>query len=114
MEVRVAISGDAAEREMHGLRAWLDDESQLHGKVRYLPAAPKATELGPALDTLAIVIGSSGTTALLARVLTTWIRSRRSDITIQITTADKMIEIKSQSARDPLHLLQEALKDEQQ
>lgn len=114
MEVHVTISGDAAERELRSLRAWLDGESQLHGRVRYLLAAPQDTELGSVLDTLAIVIGSSSTTALLTRVLTTWIKSRRSDITIQIKTADKTIEIRSQSVNDPLHLLKEVLKDEQQ
>ncbi|NBE95089.1 hypothetical protein FE391_18680 [Nonomuraea sp. KC401] len=114
MELHVTILGDAAERELRSLRAWLDGESQLHGKVQYLLAAPQDTELGSMLDTLAIVIGSSGTTALFARVLTTWIRSRRSDITIKIKAADKTIEIRSQSVSDPLHLLKEILKDEQQ
>lgn len=93
MDVQIRIVGGDEVTEITDLWAWLRGERDLVGKVRAAGRAPGATELGGATDVLIVALGSGGTGAVLAQSLTTWLRTRRSDVEVSVTTGDTTVTV---------------------
>ena len=85
MEAQIQVSGDNPVEEITSLRKWLDRQRDLSGRVESARRPAGEEELGAALDTLLVALGS-GTGAALARSLGTWLRTRRSDVAITVKT----------------------------
>ena len=85
MEAQIQVWGDNPVQEISSLRSWLDRQRDLSGRVESARRPAGEEELGAALDTLLVALGS-GTGAALARSLGTWLRTRRSDVAITVRT----------------------------
>jgi hypothetical protein len=88
--VIIGLSGDGAEdAELFSLLDDLTDEAELADAVTYSPGDTRPGTLGGDLGTLLVTLGSSGgIVAAVARVLTTWLRSRNRSLTVEVTTPD--------------------------
>ncbi|MFD0885703.1 hypothetical protein ACFQ08_14205 [Streptosporangium algeriense] len=113
MDAQVQVSGGDEITEFTELRKWLTGERALTGRVRVVRHPPAEDELGGVLDTLAVALGSGGAGIALVRALTVWLRTRRADVTITVTSPSGTVKLNAQRVRDAavLSLLEEILRD---
>lgn len=105
------IDGDAV-AELASLWEWLRAEPDLRGHVRMVPALPGGEEMGAVVEVLTVALGYGGAGAVLATSLTTWLRQRRADVTITVSTPEgRTVQLEASRVADPLPLLREVLRD---
>jgi hypothetical protein len=109
VEVLIGVRDGNAVAELASLTEWLQIERDLAGQVRQIPGAVGPTDLGGALDTLSVAIGSGGIGVALAQSLTAWLRTRRSDVKLTITIDGRTVEIDAHRIADPTELITRAL-----
>jgi len=68
--------------------------------VKAVRKPPARTELGGALDLLAVALGSGGAGVTLAKSLVIWLRTRRPDVTVTVTTPSGTVTLKAKQVRD--------------
>jgi len=100
MEAEIRVSGGDDVAEITGLFQWLRGERALAGTVRSVQRAPGEGELGGAFDMLAVALGSGGTGAALARSLTVWLRTRRPDVVITVTSPSGKVKLDAHRVKD--------------
>ncbi|MFF4490023.1 hypothetical protein ACFY0F_26610 [Streptomyces sp. NPDC001544] len=111
MDIAIRVRDGAGDDVLAGLKAWLEDEPELRGRVRLVPTAPEPGAMGGAFDQLVVMLGSGGALAL-ARSLPVWLRQRRSSVDITMSRPDgSIVEIRADQARDADALIREALRD---
>lgn len=99
MDVTIRVADDDI-TELGSLWSWLRAERVLTGSVRAHQKAIVDGELGGAVELLSVALGSGGAVMALANSLTTWLRTRRSDITITVKTATGSVNIRSSQAKN--------------
>jgi hypothetical protein len=111
MEAEIQISGGDDIAEFAALREWLLGERALSGAIRPVRGKPAETELGGAYDLLAVALGSGGAGVALARSLTAWLRTRRPDISVTVTSSSGKVTLDARRVKndDVMPLLQEVL-----
>jgi len=87
MEADLRVSGGDDAEEVADLWEWMRVERDLAGMVRPIWRPPGEGELGGVFDVLAVALGSGGAVAALAGSLTAWLKTRRPEVTVTITTA---------------------------
>ena len=88
--IMLSVAGEPA--ELYELAEWLKQYPDLAGKVAAPADGAKPGQMGPAIDALAIAVGSGGALTVLARGLVAWAanyRSQRgSDVHVQASRPD--------------------------
>ncbi|MFI1524638.1 effector-associated constant component EACC1 [Kitasatospora cineracea] len=82
---QIRLSGADPIGETAALWEWLRGEEQLRGLVRAVTPPPGEGELGGAVEVLQVALGATGAAGVLARSLTVWLRTRRSDLKVTVT-----------------------------
>lgn len=100
MQADIHISARDSVSEYADLLEWLRGERALTGVVSATYRPPGEGELGGALDVLAVALGSGGTAVALANSLTAWLQTRRSDVSITVTTDAGSVKIDASRLRD--------------
>jgi hypothetical protein len=113
MEAQIHVAGGDGVAEFAALWEWLRGDRALAGALRPVRQPPHEGELGGALDVLVVALGSGGAGVALAKALPVWLRTRRSDVTITVTSPTGRITLDAQRVRDAavVPLLQEVLRD---
>ncbi|WP_051467905.1 effector-associated constant component EACC1 [Actinomadura oligospora] len=93
MEARIKVSGDDPARETAGLHEWLRGDRTLAGRVRAESTPPRDGELGGSADVLVAALGSGGAAVALTNVLVAWVKSRRPDVSVTVTTENGSVKI---------------------
>lgn len=83
--------------ELASLRLWLSNEPELRGSVTPIERPLAEGAMGGVADALAVAIGSGGALTILTTSVSTWLRTRRSTISIKLTRPDGTAEIISAS-----------------
>ncbi|MCP2335944.1 effector-associated constant component EACC1 [Actinomadura rupiterrae] len=111
MDARIKVNGGDTVQETAGLFELLRGDRALTGRVRAEPAPPREGELGGATDVLVVALGSGGAAAALTNVLVAWVKTRRPDVSVTVTTPRGSVKIdtKDLPADAVLPLLREAL-----
>jgi hypothetical protein len=112
-EIRVS-QGDGRGDEVAELAAlyeWLRGERELAGAIRVARATPGPTELGGAIELVAVALGAGGAAGTLARSLSAWLQSRRPGVKVTVTTPAGSVSVEARQVRDTdvLPLLREVL-----
>ncbi len=81
---QIRLSGADPIGETAALWEWLRGEEQLRGRVRAVASPPGEGELGGAIEVLQVALGTTGAAGVLARSLTVWLRTRRSDLKVTV------------------------------
>ncbi|MGW4643359.1 effector-associated constant component EACC1 [Sphaerisporangium sp. NPDC004334] len=84
MDVQIAVTG---EESVDALRRWLDEDSDLLGKVRNQGTPPGPGQLGT-LEVLVAAVGQGGIATALASALVAWLRRRVGDVEITVRRPD--------------------------
>jgi hypothetical protein len=79
-------SPDVQEAPLRSLHDWLTNDGEL--PVRLVESSPRDGELGALTDSLAVVLAPGGAAAAIAGSLVSWLRRRRSDLTVKIRRPD--------------------------
>lgn len=111
VRAEIRISGGDKETELAALSGWLHGERELDGAVSVQRAVPGERDLGAALDVISVAVGSGGIGVALAQSLTAWLRSRRPDVRLTVSTEDgRSVEVEASNVTDPLPLLLEVVR----
>lgn len=86
--VSIGFSGNGSFDDLLSLRTWLHGEDELRGRVTPHERPPGQGELGTIVDMLVVSVGPGGAVAALAAGVLSWLRSRTSDIDLEITKPD--------------------------
>ncbi|MEV7215364.1 hypothetical protein AB0O31_19995 [Kitasatospora cineracea] len=81
---QIRLSGADPIGETAALWEWLRGEEQLRGLVKAVTPPPGEGELGGAVEVLQVALGTTGVVGVLARSLTVWLRTRRSDLKVTV------------------------------
>ncbi len=104
MDADVVVSGGKNGEELTDLWEWIRGERVLAGSVRLLRRPSREDELGSAFDTLAVAVGSGGAITALAGSLTAWLKTRRADVAVSITTEAGTVSLHVSDAASDLVL----------
>lgn len=113
MEVQIQVAGGDEVAEFTALWEWLRGDRALAGALRAVQRPPDEGELGGAFDVLAVALGSGGAGVALAKALPVWLRTRRSDVKITVTSPAGKVTLDAHQVKDTivLPLLREVLRD---
>jgi membrane-associated two-gene conflict system component 1 (EACC1) len=111
MDVTIRVVERDAEVELRSLRDWLTAEDELRGRVTSHTATPRPGEMGTVLDLLTVAVGSGGAATVLAGAITTWLRTRRSDVTVEITESahERTVKVTGSRIEDAEALLRQVI-----
>jgi hypothetical protein len=112
VDAQIRVSGGDEVEEITDLWEWLRGERGLAGAVRAIPRPPGESELGGVFDMLAVVLGTGGAGAVLARSLMAWLQTRRPSVTVSVTTESGTVKVDARNLDpdDVLPLLQQVLR----
>jgi Effector Associated Constant Component 1 len=88
MDVRIRLSGAAAQALLTDLSAWLSREDDLRGRVSAEQPAILHGQMGALAEVLVVSLGAQGAGTALATSLAVWVRHRRPSVDIEVTGAD--------------------------
>ncbi|MET9491184.1 hypothetical protein [Nocardia sp. NPDC006630] len=90
MEIMIQVTAEQSATMLADLQKWLGSDPDLRGATRMVAAAPESGELGGLVDSLVVLLGAGGATAVV-RVLSTtviaWLQRRTGDVKLRITDA---------------------------
>jgi hypothetical protein len=112
MLIEIKIESRDPATDLAELWEWLDGEPKLRALLHKTPRRMTESELGTVWDAISIAVGSGGVLTVLARSLSTWLKSRRGSVMMTIKTPSREIKIDIQGTRDPLPAIQELLRIE--
>lgn len=83
----IADAPDSAD-QLRSLYEWLGNDDELRGRVSPQESPPVPGTLGPVLDALTIAAGPGGVATVFAASVIAWLRGRRGDVSIKVTSPD--------------------------
>ncbi|WBC14882.1 hypothetical protein O7600_28040 [Micromonospora sp. WMMA1998] len=84
----VGLSGQAVDDELRSLQHWLRAEGELRGRVDAVERPPVPGTLGSLIEALVLILAPGGVATVVAGSLLSWLRERRSDVTVKLTRSD--------------------------
>jgi len=108
-QFEVRLSESKSVDELRSLRDALNNENELRGHARLEQSTPHEGALGGTLEVVAVALGPGGAAAIVSHVLITWIKQRRSQVSLRIRREDGTeIELEADRVRaaDPQQLRQ--------
>ncbi|WP_432986315.1 effector-associated constant component EACC1 [Dactylosporangium sp. CA-233914] len=93
MNVELVVSGVDDVGDVGELHEWLRKERALAGLVRRVPQPIEDGHLGGVADILVVALGAGGAGAVLAQSLLTWLRSRRADVSVTVSTEVGVVKV---------------------
>lgn len=110
MQAQIRVIGGDELEEFAALYSWLREDADLRGHVAAVEKPIGDTDLGSALEMVTVAVSSGGVGAALCTSLTTWLRTRRSDLRIRVSAKGRSIEVEATHVNDVLPALQEVLR----
>lgn len=109
MDAQVHLSDGDQIAELASLWQWMHHDEELSGHVSRVERQIGETELGSGTEALTVALSSSGAAMALARVLTAWLRTRRSDVKVAVTVGRRRVKLEATNIDEALPLLREVL-----
>lgn len=88
MPMVMQIDISVAAEDLYALREWLELDPVLAGAVRVADRDIGPGAMGDVSDVLVVVMGAGGMATVLANNLTSWLSTRKSEVTITRTASD--------------------------
>jgi len=102
VEAQLLLGGADRFEEVASLEDWLRDEPELRGLVRRTSPPAGPTELSSGVgEVLTVVLGTGGAAGVLARSLNTWLRTRRSTVTLTVSAKDRSATLHAHNVDGP-------------
>ncbi|MDY7084117.1 MAG: hypothetical protein SYR96_03330 [Actinomycetota bacterium] len=100
--MRILLTARGAESggdELRAMRRWLVAEEEFRGRVELVEAPVVPGHLGPALDALSVLLGSSS--GALATMLVEFLRTRKGRVEVTVTRSDgAAVTLNAERVRD--------------
>ncbi|MET9225687.1 hypothetical protein [Lentzea sp. NPDC003310] len=91
MDVQVAPLEDTS--AVATLLDWLLREEELRGLVQRSKVAPQPGHMGGLTEFVTVAVGSGGALTVLLSSISGWLRSRRSDVTVEVTIGKNKVRV---------------------
>jgi threonine dehydratase len=103
MDVAVRVFGRDVEDELRSLRDWLAVDDTYRGRVTLETSHRGPEDMGAVIDLLVVAVGSGGAATVLAGAIATWLRTRRSDVTVEIVESahQRTVKVTAHGSRTP-------------
>ncbi|MBG0815670.1 hypothetical protein [Planomonospora sp. ID82291] len=85
------------------LSSWLQEETDLRGRIRPAGSPPGGGTPGPVTGALEITLGSGGELATVAAVVVAWLRTRTGEVSVRLADGDREIEVNAPGLRNLDH-----------
>ncbi|WP_405561966.1 hypothetical protein [Streptomyces sp. NBC_01180] len=96
--------------ELASLHQWLAREDTLRGRVRIGQRPVGFEHMGAPADTLVVAVGSGGAVAVPARSVSVWLRQRRSDVTVEVSSpTGETVSVTARRVRDAQAVIETVL-----
>lgn len=89
---------DPAQRS--SLRGWLTRSDELRGRFDVVPAGAQPGELGGELEVVRLLLESGGVVTVLIESIVLWLRSRRSDVSVEVSVGHNKVTVSGSSLRN--------------
>lgn len=89
MSAVVSAQGPDAADQLRSLHEWFHDVEEMRGRVSLKERPPEPGTLGPVLHALAVALGPAGAATAFATAVIAWLRTRRGEVRIKVTFADR-------------------------
>lgn len=106
MTLSVQLVGHVSDGDPQSLLNWLRLDRDLRGAVGFETSTARPGEMGGVASTLSVALGSGGAGVALASALSTWLRSRSTDVKAKIASRNGTVTIDVQRAKDPTQVLE--------
>ena len=107
MQARIQlVEGRDPAGELVSLKQWLTRDDELRGRVTVSQPQLSVDGMGGVADAVVVALGSGGAATVLAGSLSVWLRSRRADVTIEVTGPDgRNVRVVAKRVSDPNALI---------
>lgn len=96
----IAEGADAPD-QLRSLHEWMADLEELRGAIRARELPSQPGTLGPVLDALVVTLGPAGAATAFATASIAWLRTRRGEVRIKVTLADRRsVELTAKNVAD--------------
>lgn len=82
------------------LYAWMNQSEELHGQFAVVPVGARPGELGADLEIMRLLLESGGVVTVLISSIVLWLKSRRSDVSVEVSVGRNKIKLSSRSLRN--------------
>lgn len=106
MNISVRVLDDDAAQLLN----WMKSERELRGRVRYADTPSSDEHMSATSDVLTVLLGSGGVAVVLNSV-TDWLKSRRTNVRVEITRGDKTISLNAESIKADKDAVRELLEE---
>lgn len=106
MELKITVTGHDHSTALHSLGDWCRNDGGLRGLVATqssptsMPGCGETVEMGSLSDALMVTVGSTGTVAALARVISAWFTSKSRDVTVVISGKKEEVTVDVRRAKN--------------
>lgn len=105
MQVFVAVDPDL----LDPLYDWLRREDDLRGRVTRITAMRSPEDMGGLVESLGVAVGGGGALTVLFTSIAGWLRTRRSDITVEVTAGDRTVRVDGKRVKADTESLRELI-----
>lgn len=97
--------------ELASLRGWLGREAAFRGRVQVERQPIESGHMGGIADALTLALGAGGTVTVLANSVSVWLKQRRSDVSIEVSSSNgKKVTVTAKRVPDPETLIKTVLR----
>ncbi|GGS65682.1 hypothetical protein GCM10010156_25770 [Planobispora rosea] len=102
--MHVVVSAETGrDDQLRDLYAWLQEETDLRGRVVMEERPPDPGTLGPGTGALQVLLESGGALASMSAAVVSWLRTRTGEVSVKIVDGDKEMEATAGGLRDLDH-----------
>ena len=102
MDMLIKVTSANDEMQLRALYDWLLREDDLRtARIAWMDVPPEAEKMGALSDTLVVSLGAGGVGVALVQSLTTWLRTRGTDIRLKITGPHGEMEVTAKQVHNP-------------
>lgn len=92
---------------LEALFDWLRQEEDLRGRTTRTATPLSPGEMGSLADTLTVAVGGGGALTVLFTSIAVWLRTRRSDIAVEVTVGDHKVRVEGKRVKADTESLRE-------
>ncbi|GAT71384.1 hypothetical protein PS9374_07075 [Planomonospora sphaerica] len=102
--MHIVVNAETGSRDhLRELYAWLQEETDLRGRVVMEERPPDPGAMGPSPEALQVLLDAGGTLCSTAATVIAWLRTRTGEVSVRLADGDREIEVGASGLRNLEH-----------